>query len=397
MTATAVRLKPKSPLSLNGWKSALLALPMMLLSALMVFGGSLGGGADPLMLVSAALTWLFINTAFYLMLFTGETHRYRMILFIVLALTMIVTFSTLITQERGSNLVTAETAINGEVPFCHIVIPMVLLPAVLTRTIIFPGSMVSGFASIGSMLVLWIAASLALGKGWCSWVCFYGGLDEGFSRILRKPKIKQIDRKWTYLPYAVLLFIVLTSAITLTPVFCDWFCPYKTVTEYAAVTDLRTLIQAIIFVALFVGLVVVLPILTRRRTQCGLFCPFGAMQSFTNKVNAFDVRIDPEKCPGCKKCIQVCPTFSLDESSLTSGQTRISCTKCGQCIDVCPKDAIAYHIKGTTKETNPKTARLLFLYPAFIFFSAIGGGIISLALYRILGILVKLAATGSLS
>ncbi len=396
MTATAVRLKPKSPLSFNGWKSALLTLPMMLFSALMIFGGSLGGEVDPLMMAAALITWIFINTAFYLMLFTGETHRYRLILFVVLAVTMIVTFSTLILQERGSNVVTEEAAINGQVPFCHIVIPMVLLPAALTRTIIFPGSLITGFASIGSMLVLWIAASLALGKGWCSWVCFYGGLDEGFSRILRKPKIRHIDRKWTYLPYAVLLFIVLTSAISLSPIYCEWFCPYKAVTEYGAVTNLLTLIQTVIFVVLFAGLVVVLPILTRRRAQCGLFCPFGAMQSFTNKINAFDVRIDPEKCPGCKKCIQVCPTFSLDENSLTTGQTRLSCTKCGQCIDACPKDAIAYHIKGTPREASPKAARLLFLYPAFVFFAAIGGGTISTALYRILDTAVKLATTGSL-
>ena len=73
-------------------------------------------------------------------------------------------------------------------------------------------------------------------------------------------------------------------------------------------TDARTAVQAVIFVTLFVSLVLVLPVLTRKRTQCGLFCPFGAMQSLTNKVNIFDVRIDPEKCTQCGLCWANCVT-----------------------------------------------------------------------------------------
>jgi ferredoxin-type protein NapH len=39
------------------------------------------------------------------------------------------------------------------------------------------------------------------------------------------------------------------------------------------------LIQNGIFVVLFAALVVVLPLLTKKRTQCSFFCPFGAFQS----------------------------------------------------------------------------------------------------------------------
>jgi len=293
---------------------------------------------------------------------------------------------------RGSNVVKDVNVIQGEVPFCHLVIPMVVVPALFTGTIIFPGSLLTGFAPVAGMLVLWLGSTLALGRGFCSWVCFYGGWDEGFSRLLKKPVLKAIDRKWTYLPWAVLLFIVLTSAATLSPIYCQWLCPFKTVTEYPAINSITTLVQAVIFVSLFAGLVVILPLLTKRRTQCGLFCPFGAMQSLTNKVTIFDVRIDTSKCTRCGLCIKNCPTFSLSEESVKQGRTLMSCTKCGLCVDACPKKAIAFHIKGTRPGLNPNVARILFLYPAFLVYAAMGGGMIASALWRIL----KLVTTGSL-
>jgi ferredoxin-type protein NapH len=151
-------------------------------------------------------------------------------------------------------------------------------------------------------------------------------------------------------------------------------------------------VQIAIFVLLFIALVVVLPILSRRRIQCGLFCPFGAMQSFFNKINIFEVRIDPEKCSQCKKCIRECPTFSLDENSLESGRPLMTCTRCAHCIDTCPQEAISYHIKGTSLKASPAVARVLYLYPAYFLLSWVGGSIIINGLYRVL----LLVTTGSM-
>jgi polyferredoxin len=224
-------------------------------------------------------------------------------------------------------------------------------------------------------------------------VCFYGGLDEGFSRLGKKPRIKRVKRVWTFLPYAILLAIVLTSAMTLNPTYCEWLCPFKTVTEFFAVTSLLILVQTVIFVTLFAVLVVGLPILTKRRTQCGLFCPFGAFQSFFNKTNVFDIRIDPSQCQGCGVCVQTCPTFSMDEDSPERGAPRITCTRCGKCVDICPSGAVCYHVKGTPVGSRPNLARILFVYPALVFLVAMGGGMLAVGLSRI----IHLALTGSMS
>lgn len=370
-------------------KALVLSLPMLFLTLLMLTQGKFPTVLSKQM--ALLLSYGFINAIFFLMLYTGKTDKYRAIFFITASLCFVLSFITNMIEGRGSMSFTASTSLDGGNPLCPLVIPMLILPAVLTQTIIFPGSLFAGHAAIATVLVMWLGASLAIGRGWCSWVCFFGGMDEGCSRLCKKPKITTINKKWTYLPFAVLFSIVLLSAITLSPVYCEWLCPFKTVTEFAAVTSFKILVQTIIFLSLFIGLVIVLPILTGRRAQCGLFCPFAAFQSFTNKINVFAVRIDTQKCINCKRCIAACPTFSLDEDSLKQGKTLLTCTKCGKCIDHCPCSAISYHIKGTPVSLSPETARLLFMYPAFLFGATIGGGSIYSALDRIL----KLLMTGS--
>jgi polyferredoxin len=371
-------------------KPIFLTLLMMVLSALMLYGG--GKPADFLSQLAVGITYVFVNLLFFLMLYTGKTDQYRSVLFITIAICFVITFITNLIELRGSIVLTEENMISGETPFCHLVIPMVIIPAALTRTIIFPGSITEGFAPVSAMIVIWLGASLALGRGWCSWVCFFGGMDEFFSRLRKRPVIKNIDRRWNYLPYAVLLGVVLVSAATLSPTYCEWLCPFKAVTEFAEITSFKILIQTIIFFSLFAGLIVILPFLTRRRIQCGLFCPFAAFQSFTNKINVFSVHIDREKCIGCGRCIQNCPTFSLDEASTGQGKTLMSCAKCGRCVDTCPKQAVSFHIKGTPAGAGGDAARLLFLFPAFLFAVTIGGGMISGALVR----LFKFITTGSM-
>ncbi len=372
-------------------RTAGLGLPIVLFTAMMVTQGQ-PLPQEPLNLIPLVVAYAFTVGTFLVMLYTGRTYRYRAILFVTYSVCFVLTFIPNLLELRGSMAITRAEMIQGHAPFCHMVIPTTLIPAALSRTIIFPGSMLEGFASIGTMLVLWLGATLALGRGWCSWGCFYGGLDEGFSRIGRQPLLRKIGRRWTYLPYAILLAIALTSAATLTPTYCAWLCPFKAVTEFEAVTSATILVQTVIFVALFVGLVIVLPILTKRRTQCGLFCPMGAFQALTNKLNIFEVRIDPEKCVQCGRCESLCPTFSLSRDSIRKGRTCVTCTKCGRCVDECPKSAISYHIKGTPIGIKANVARLMFVYAAFLLLAIMGSGMIAGAVRRIL----LLVTTGSM-
>ena len=380
-----VEARPAGRSPLNAF---LIALPMMVVTFVTIAGRH--GPAGAAHAASVAIAFVFFNLLFFLMVYKGRTDRYRAVLFIVYAVAFVISFISQVVEVRGTMALSEANILRAEAPFCHIVIPMTLIPAALTRTLIFPASIIGGFHSAATMFIIWIGASLTLGRGFCGWVCFFGGLEDGFSRILKKPILRFAGGIWRYLPFAVLLVVVLTAAATLSPTYCYWLCPFKAVTEYVQVISLKILIQTIIFIMLFAGLVMVLPFLTKRRTQCGLFCPFGAFQSFTNKVSVFEVRADKEKCVKCGLCTRNCPTFSIDAESIEAGGSRMTCMKCGKCVDICPKGALSYHVKGADPCAHGGAQRLLFLYPAFLFLATMGGGMVRDAVFRV----IKLAATG---
>jgi polyferredoxin len=284
-----------------------------------------------------------------------------------------------------------EKMISGDTPFCFLAIPMMIVPAALTRTIVFPGSILATASNphaIAPMIALWLAATLVLGKGWCAFGCFFGGIEEGFAALPRKAHIRNLDPRWRWAPWGVLAAVVLISAATFSPTYCEWLCPFKAVTEFPEVHSAETAVQAGIFGSLFVGLVLVLPFLTKRRTQCTILCPFGAFQSLFNKLSVFDVRIDRSKCTDCVTCRRACPTLSLDEGSVEKGRAMMSCMKCGACVDACTKGAVVWHIKGTSLTASPETARLLYLYPAWAFATMFGGSIIANTVEKLVHLVV---------
>lgn len=371
--------------------SALLTLPLALVLALLLTGGH-DVLSEPARLASYLTVWLGDVLLFFFMLYTGRTDRFRAVLFIAFALALSATFIVRMIQIRGHMSYTGENILSCDVPFCHLVTTMILIPMALSQSIIFPGRIEGGFADISSMLVIVALALLVLGRGFCSWGCFYGGWDDFFSRLRKKPVIAKIPTGLRRLPFAVLALVALTSAATLIPTYCDWICPFKAVTEYEKVTGAMSVLKALVFLSLFLGLVVVLPILTRRRTQCSWLCPMGALCSSAAKINPHEIRIDTEKCIHCHKCEKNCPMGALDEGAVEKGRADFSCVKCGKCIDVCPTGAIGYHVRWTAVLKSPGAARIAYLYAGFTFLAVFSGG----TLQQFLLLLANLFTKGSL-
>jgi polyferredoxin len=356
-------------------KSLLYTLPMFLLTFILMTGGR-PDFSDRSGTIALLTTFLGLNVLYFLMHYTGKTDKLRAILFIVFALTLSFTLIKNTIEIRQTMTYSQGDILECNMPFCHLVIPMLILPAAFTQSIIYPGSILGDFASISAMVVLWLGASVILGRGFCSWGCFYGGWDDGFSRFRKKPAIRKISDSWRWMPFAVLLMVALTSALALSPTYCDWMCPFKAVTEFEEVTGIDSAVKAGIFISLFGGLVVVLPVLTKKRTQCSYLCPLGAINTLSNKVSPFTVKIDRQLCNDCYKCVQVCPMFALKNEDVENGNVSIFCTKCGKCIDACTKKAINYGIVGVPANRLVKFSRNIVLFISFLFMAIFASGAI---------------------
>jgi ferredoxin-type protein NapH len=354
-------------------RSLLYTLPMFLITFMFMTGGR-PDFTNPASAAAMLTAFLLVNVLYFFMHYTGKTDRFRAILFIIFALSLSYTLIHNMLEVRKSMSFNQADILECKIPFCHLVIPMMILPAAFTKSIIFPGSIIGGFANISSMVVLWLVATLVLGRGFCSWGCFYGGWDEGFSRMRKRPVIKRISELWKWMPFAVLIMVMLTAALTLVPTYCSWICPFKAVTEFEQVTSVESAAKAGIFLSLFGGLVIVLPVMTKKRTQCSFLCPLGAINSLSNKITPFTIKVDKNSCNECFKCVDSCPLYALTRDDIKAGKVSIFCSKCGKCTDACSKKAIHFGIRGIPAGTMKNFSRNLFVFVSFLFMAVFSSG-----------------------
>ncbi len=371
-------------------KSLLLTIPMLVWAFLMATPGL--RQANTAGKAAGIITALFMVTLFFLMMRRCETYRWRRIFFVSLGVLFPIGFIHNVLEMRGTMGIPIEEMIAGRTPFCFLPIPMLILPAALLKTVAFPGSILPNGGMSGSgmaaMVGLWLAMTIVVGKGWCSYACFFGGIEEGMAAIPKTPKLRNIDERWRYGPWAVLLSMALLSLAVVDSVYCMWLCPFKAVSEYVAARNTVGMVQNGIFILLFAALVLILPVLTKKRTQCAFFCPFGAFQSLFNKVNIFSVKIERSKCKPCNVCQNACPTMALSKDSIAEGNALMSCMKCGACVDACPRDAVSFHIRGTEVGFRPERARLMFLYATWAMAVMFGGSIIAQGLATVLHVFI---------
>lgn len=393
--------------------SSLLALAMLFLLSIFVIGPN--STSTPLMVTSGVWA-LFLAFITLIMLRSGKIYRPRLTFFVIYGLSFVAVFVSELIASRGSMALTAEVIQAREVPLCPVAIPQLILPAVLKGRLIFPTKLVGGpFGGFYPILLMWILSVLVLGRAWCSWGCFFGGLDESSSKLLRRPILptRKMNPRLRYLPFAVLIIVVAWAFSAMSPVYCSWLCPLKLVTEYPAIDSPLRYLQAVVFISLGVLLLLLLPLLTKKRIQCGLFCPLGALQSLLGRLNPYRIFIDKNKCTKCGRCIEICPTFSITKESLTAGKVTSTCSLCGKCEEACPRSAFAFAFAGTGIASMPSErpptslgcrirrgllrivseladAKALFLFSAVLFGGILSGSFVPSALWRFSSWVVKI-------
>jgi len=331
----------------------------------------------PAQVLAHSLWFLFLGVIGFLILKTGRISRWRAVFFAVLAWGFLLQFKAALLGLRGKLFFSPEVT---EVPYCHIAIVSQIFNYGYQQLLAFQSGNWKWWGPL-SLGFLWVVVTLAIGRGWCSWGCFYGGLDEGFSRVLKRPLLKkfQLPARLRDLPAAMLLVFALLSLGTMLPLFCLWVCPLKITTAFLDPNDAVRKVQLAVFAAVGVMAIVLLPLILKKRVFCGLICPFGAWQSFFGWIHPVRVTISPNLCSSCGLCVAACPTFVLTKENIEDHHVSGYCNHCGECMSACPTSAISYTLFGRQAQIQkgPSILReLAEVNVLYVFAGLLVGGVV---------------------
>lgn len=302
-----------------------------------------------------ALAWCAALGFFYWNLErSGKPDRARAFYFFSLALFFLL----------GLHLGGFEAATGKSIqPYCHLSLAGNVLSIGAQQAQAFLGGNYGRYGFLGLGL-LWLLVLLVCGGGFCSRVCFFGGWDDAFSRVRKKPVLRVLDslggtrvREFQLALFLFLAFMTYSQGVS---EFCLWVCPFKRpVGEVLDPSSRVYVAQLVAYGVIAVLFVVILPILTRKRTFCSTLCPFGALPPLIQKWMPYQVKIDPDTCTACRVCETECPSFAIETVKRPSAQdgkpleagalkrkdiyeTRITryCTLCMRCVPSCPSGGI---------------------------------------------------------
>ena len=325
-------------------------------------------------LLYAKLLWSFVVSCFgFFIIKSGTISKYRSTLFILIAFFFFLEFKLFRFIAHVDNVA----------PYCHIAQAPTLFNFFYSQFL----AITSGRWAVWGVLTLgflWLSIIFTIGQGICSWVCFYGGIDEACSRIAKSPLVKlRITKPWRDFPIAFLIFLLIVSFLQGLPVFCTWFCPFKLTEAFWASRPFIRIIQAALFWSALIGFVIILPILTKKRTFCSLICPFGALVSICGNASPYRVIIDKAKCVACGKCQDVCPVFAIEKNDQNEYKISFFCNRCGRCIDICPVSAINIF---SGKAANRIDARSIFIFLSLLVTGALSGSFVPAVFLQLVGI-----------
>jgi ferredoxin-type protein NapH len=187
------------------------------------------------------------------------------------------------------------------------------------------------FVAIG----LLVALGALFGTLICGWACPFGFLQDLTAKV---PTPKFDLPKFTgYFRYAVLVGTVLAIPYFFGeehPLFFCRVCPagaleaaVPTMAGQAIAREVIVWPSALKLTILVLFLVAIFFI---KRPWCRALCPLGAIFSLFNRVSAFFLRFNADKCTQCEKCHSLCE-YGIEPEKTPNDLRCIRCLECTQC------------------------------------------------------------------
>ncbi|MHC4395680.1 MAG: 4Fe-4S binding protein [Planctomycetota bacterium] len=187
------------------------------------------------------------------------------------------------------------------------------------------------FITIGLLILV----GAFLGSLLCGWACPFGFLQDLLAKI---PTPKFDLPKWTgHFRYVMLLVTVLAVPYFFGedhPLFICSICPAGALEAAVPnVVKLTAAGQTIVWPSaakIIITVLIVAAMFFKRRPWCRLFCPLGAIFGLFNRISAFFLRFDTDKCNDCRQCHKLCE-YGIEPDETPNDSRCIRCLECTNC------------------------------------------------------------------
>lgn len=190
----------------------------------------------------------------------------------------------------------------------------------------------------GLVIAAVIIITLVIGRFYCAVICPMGIFQDIFTwfhKIIFGKKRKFHYRKpATVLRYTVLALFVVAMLVGLNQI-AVLIAPYSAYARMVTGIHASGTVQ---WVAIITLVVIGLLSFTMGRIWCNAICPVGSLLGLISKHSIFGIKIDADKCVGCRKCEHGCKSMCIDIDNKTVDGSR--CVNCFNCIGECNQGAI---------------------------------------------------------
>jgi ferredoxin len=206
-----------------------------------------------------------------------------------------------------------------------------------SERVIFPPRMIA--------LVLFLLMVVLANKFICSWGCQVGTLQDLLFRINRRDKDTSILHQYR-IPFAVSNMFRIAFSLLFVAVAMVWATDIIAPIDPFKVFNPKMLG---LIGSISVGMIMFLSVFIYR-PWCHLFCPFGLLGWFFERISLFKIRVDYNKCIACEACAKACPSTAMN-TILKRDKIIPDCFSCGSCIAACPTQAIS--LRAGKRERPP--------------------------------------------